>query len=456
MNDQQDFGVAFRNFMDAMSRSIPARRSEIAERLREFLGADAAQHPVVSHQFSAYDQPNVQLALEAAMDEARARGRSVEILGFTTSSSYYSVPRLQDLISGATEASAASLTYDSFLMPGDRSVPCLQLGIIMIGGADPLLIYVQGPTEHQHEPSVTVQVMTATRDKADAFFGEFRRRMSESNVYRGHSLIVRSSYRGTSVTYHPLPRISRGDLILDEATLERIERQTISFASHAKELVAAGRHLKRGVLLYGPPGTGKTLSAMYLASRMEGRTVLLTAGLGHGSLASVCAFARMLQPATVILEDVDLVAQDREHSGECSMPLLFEMLNQMDGLNEDADVLFILTTNRPEALEPALSARPGRIDQAIEVPLPDDACRERLFHLYSRGTTLRVESLDRWVSRTKGASAAFLRELMRRATLLALLDNRGALIDDRALDESMRELTLSRSLTGKFLGFAAG
>jgi cell division protease FtsH len=52
-------------------------------------------------------------------------------------------------------------------------------------------------------------------------------------------------------------------------------------------------------------------------------------------------------------------------------PLLFELLNEMDGLSEDADVIFTLTTNRPDLLEPTLAARPGRVDQATEIPLPD-------------------------------------------------------------------------------------
>ena len=57
----------------------------------------------------------------------------------------------------------------------------------------------------------------------------------------------------------------------------------------------------------------------------------------------------------------------------------------MDGLADDADLLFVLTTNRPDILEPALAARPGRIDQAIEVPPPDADCRRRLLELYGKG-----------------------------------------------------------------------
>jgi ATP-dependent Zn protease len=69
----------------------------------------------------------------------------------------------------------------------------------------------------------------------------------------------------------------------------------------------------------------------------------------------------------MVIEDVDLIARERglmQHPGQES--LLNKLLNEMDGLREDADVLFILTTNRPDQLEPALASRPGRIDQAIE------------------------------------------------------------------------------------------
>jgi hypothetical protein len=77
--------------------------------------------------------------------------------------------------------------------------------------------------------------------------------------------------------------------------------------------------------------------------------------------------ARLLQPAMVVIEDVDLIARDRgEMGGPCEEALLNKLLNEMDGLREDADILFVLTTNRPQELESALAGRPGRIDQASE------------------------------------------------------------------------------------------
>jgi ATP-dependent 26S proteasome regulatory subunit len=82
-------------------------------------------------------------------------------------------------------------------------------------------------------------------------------------------------------------------------------------------------------------------------------------------------------------------------------------------------VVFILSSNRPDLLEPALTARPGRIDQAIEFPLPDADCRRRLLALYSQGLRVADDDLEDMVGRTEGTSAAFIRELMRKAALLA-------------------------------------
>ena len=76
------------------------------------------------------------------------------------------------------------------------------------------------------------------------------------------------------------------------------------------------------------------------------------------------------------------------------------------GVGADADVIFVLTTSRADLLEPALAARPGRIDQATELPLPDAGCRWRLIQLSSTGLDLRLDDPQTVVSRTEGASAS--------------------------------------------------
>src|SRR5208283_4233238 len=146
----------------------------------------------------------------------------------------------------------------------------------------------------------------------------------------------------------------------------------------------------------------KTLTAMYLASQMKERTVIMVTGRGMALIAHACSMARGLQPAMIVIEDVDLIAEERTAQGNCNTSVLFELLNQMDGLSDDADILFLLTTNRPDILEPALAARPGRVDQAFEVPLPDAECRKRLFDLYSQGLTVKIDDMQPFIKRTEG------------------------------------------------------
>src|SRR5205823_12459021 len=177
-----------------------------------------------------------------------------------------------------------------------------------------------------------------------------------------------------------------------------------------------GLSAKKGLLFYGPPGTGKTHTIHYLASELPEHTTLLVTAEQVGLLDHYFQLARFLQPSLLVVEDVDLIARAREQMGSpCEEVLLNKLLNEMDGLREDADVIFILTTNRPDQLEPALASRPGRIDQATEFPLPDDQGRSKLVRLYSRGFELGGDLLELIVRRRKGAGPAFIKELMRRA-----------------------------------------
>ena len=123
------------------------------------------------------------------------------------------------------------------------------------------------------------------------------------------------------------------------------------------------------------------------------------------------------------------------------------------GLKEDADILFILTTNRPESLETALASRPGRIDQAIEFPLPDEEGRGKLVRLYSQGVSLSAESVAEIVRRTDGVSAAFIKELMRRTVQFHIEGNGSGEIQHEDIDGALNEMLLrGGSLNLKLLG----
>jgi ATP-dependent 26S proteasome regulatory subunit len=220
-------------------------------------------------------------------------------------------------------------------------------------------------------------------------------------------------------------------------------------------LLAAGQHLKRGLLLYGPPGTGKTHTMRYLVGRMTGYTRLVLTGRALHAIGSAAELARELQPAVIVLEDVDLVAEDRSF-GPGSSPVLFDLLDAMDGAAPDADLLFVLTTNRADLLEPALAARPGRVDVAVEIDLPDAEARERLLALYGRSLPLHLAEAEirDVVERTEGVTASFLKELLRRAMLESLHDEPheptvNAAHVMRALDDLLDSTQqLTRSLLG--------
>src|SRR5258706_402102 len=204
------------------------------------------------------------------------------------------------------------------------------------------------------------------------------------NVFRGHVITfggeVFGRDRGALLRFLDRPRLDRGELVLPPALLDGIERQVLGVARHAERLRASGQHLKRGVLLHGSPGTGKTHTIRDLLGQLPGVTAVVISVYPLRWIAEACSVARLLQPSVVVIEDVDLIAEERGHRPG-QHPMLFQLLNEMDGLAEDADVTFLLTTNRPDLLETALAARPGRIDHAAELPLPDAGARRKLIPL---------------------------------------------------------------------------
>jgi ATP-dependent 26S proteasome regulatory subunit len=156
-----------------------------------------------------------------------------------------------------------------------------------------------------------------------------------------------------------------------------------------------------------------------------------------------------------VLEDVDLVAEERS-MGPSSSPVLFDLLDAMDGAAPDADLLFLLTTNRADLLEPALAARPGRVDIAVEIALPDEVARKRLLTLYGQDVPLALtdEDVNLAVERTDGTTASFLKELIRRSVLESLHDDPAlpAVTSDhvaRALDDMLDDAqAVTRTLLG--------
>src|SRR5689334_1864804 len=318
--------------------------------------------------------------------------------------------------------------------------------------------------EYDREAAVRIEIAvpagSAGQALAESCFAELEQAVHTARSYRGKILSFEgdSNYRGRSrgVTVHRMAPVDRAAVILPERTLRLLDRNILEFVGSRAMLRRLGQSTRKGILLYGPPGTGKTHTIRYLASSLPGHTTLIITAEQVALLDSYMSLARLLQPTLVVIEDVDLIAREREEmNGPCEESLLNKLLNEMDGLKEDTDILFVLTTNRPEQLEAALAGRPGRIDQAIEVPLPDDIGRDKLVRLYGKGLPLDQSLVDEAVARTEGVSAAFIKELMRRIAQSALARDAGNSVVSADIDEALDDMLFAGGrLNVKLLGGA--
>jgi len=213
----------------------------------------------------------------------------------------------------------------------------------------------------------------------------------------------------------PLKTVSKDNIVLDQKTSDLFESNTMGFVAQVEALVKLGFSTRKGVLLYGPPGTGKTLLIRYLVGQLQGWTRFIVTPDSVALISQIMEAARWMSPSLIVIEDVDLIAESRESLGQVRPSLLNCLLNEMDGLTPESKVLFLLTTNRPDVLEPALASRPGRIDQAIEIGLPEDAERRHLLGFFSQSIPISDEVIARVSQKTSETSPAFLKELVRRA-----------------------------------------
>lgn len=454
-SEAREFAAAFQSFLEWVhaeeERGGP--RDEVVALLADFLGGEAAERSVVTRVLSAFEHVNLQTALDAW---SREPGRDVAVHGVTLPPHYGSVT-LGQLLSGEglppLRLSAPPLV-DLPNAPGS-TLACLLTALLLVTDArGRYVVMVNGPSEH--DPRLELEIAGLPVEEAQAVHARLAELRSELNVYRGHVLdVIPTPMGGVALEFGDVPATARDDVVLPEAVLARVERHALGVAIHRNALLRAGQHLKRGLLLYGPPGTGKTHTMRYLIGQLSGYTRLLLTGRALHAIGSAAELARDLQPAVLVLEDVDLVAEERDF-GPGTNSVLFDLLDAMDGAAADADLLFVLTTNRADLLEPALAARPGRVDVAVEIDLPDSDARRRLLALYGGSLPMQLSDaqIAEIVERTDGVTASFLKELLRRAVLESLADNNAKLTVTathvaRALDDLLDSTQhVTRSLLG--------
>jgi hypothetical protein len=403
--------------------------------------------------------------VQAGLDGWVADRPGAKLLGIHAAMNHDTPTMAHLFTAGPFPVELGPLQYDEVDIGEDLPARCLKNGLWLARDGDaPFAVLLSPSIKYGQTAGIHIEIAVPKGERGAAFSQEFFRQMelrvSSGRTYRGKVLSLEQQYDysglGGAVKVHRLQSVHRDDVILPEKTLALLDRNVGGFIARRDEIRKLRFSAKKGLLFYGPPGTGKTHTIHYLSSQLPEHTILLITAEQVGLIGEYFRLARFLQPALMVIEDVDLIARERtQMHNPMQEALLNKLLNEMDGLREDADVMFILTTNRPEELEPALASRPGRIDQAIEFPLPDEDGRRKLVALYSRGLLVSDELMNEVVRRTRGVSAAFIKELMRRCAQFQLESGGDTSLRQQAVDAAIEEMVfLGGTLNLKLLGGA--
>jgi hypothetical protein len=435
------------------------RRPRLQKTLLKHFGVEARDVATAGRQFPITARIDVQAAIESLLNS----GSKTELVGLNSPNSHESLTFAQMLGGPHFFVDIGPLQYDEIDIGDAAPVRCLKNGL-WIGrerGVRFAIMLAPGG-RFGFRAGVGVEVAVPAGEPGAQFSNDFFRKLeqaiSEGRTYKGRIISLEAHHHpmggGSSVKVHRLAKVKRDDVILPKTTLATLDRNVAGFMASREVLRSMQFQTRKGLLFYGPPGTGKTHTIHYLASQLPNHTTLLVTAEQVGLLGEYFRLARFLQPSIMVIEDVDLIARQRTEmrSGNEEV-LLNSLLNEMDGLREDSEVLFILTTNRPDQIEPALVSRPGRIDQAIEFPLPDEDGRAKLTRLYARNLQISEEILNLIVKRTKGVSAAFIKELMRRCAQFQIEAGAGTDLSKSSVDSALEEMlfaggTLNRRLLG--------
>jgi hypothetical protein len=449
--EQSAFVETFREFLNEVvfaQRSRGTMRTPLGDLVAEHLDAPIEKLPFVSESLPVHRLVDADLALEHLC------GTTGRLLGVAGGQQRYHEELPQLLASPHIPFDVGPVDYISAdVGPHEqRQVVAFGLRLFHVDG-EPVAVLQRSARPEIGRAQAGLEVLARSPQASGAALASIRRLMRERSVLRGQVLSFTGEQFGAGaggVTFHERPTVRADDVVLPPGTLDRVVGHVVDVGRLRQRLRASGQHLKRGVLLYGPPGTGKTLTVRHLLARSEGVTCVLLAGNSIRFITEAAELARAMQPALVVLEDVDLVAAERDRFGG-PQPLLFAVLDALDGLDGDADVAFVLTTNRADLLEPALAQRPGRVDLAVEIPLPDRAARRRLFTLYADGLPFTGPAFERAAERADGVTASFAKELVRRAVLRAVQEERD--VEDADLGAALDELLspdarLTRGLLG--------
>lgn len=450
-------GGIFVLVMIAKVRELISPR-QIGNRLRRFFGrAQFKQLQTHDKTFPGYDLGSVQRALDAYLQECCTDVRSLGACIYLTS--------LRDVLQPGQAAAGhrtSAPTFERLPVDIDREESfisnCIYVALVQPAPeATPehrqkiavLLSCIKGQAPREDDGleaaatragEVTLSIACASQHVADHFFGQIERLRRVLSIFRGKAIDARVSNGGvSSIGFKRLHRVMETDLVLPESVRQMIKGAIVDFYRYQEALRPLGVEMKRGVLFHSLPGTGKTSVSLYLAGLLPEFTICFVSGRQLLYPRELCAMARYLQPAMLVFEDIDLVAQDRDMNGLATV--LGELMNQIDGCEPNDQILFIMNTNSMDRIEEAVRNRPGRVDQIIHIPLPDKGARRQLLAYFARSVRVSDAVVDAVANATDGATPATLKEIVKRAAVGSIA--RGQNGNGSAIELSQADLLLA-------------
>ena len=223
-------------------------------------------------------------------------------------------------------------------------------------------------------------------------------------------------------------------------------KEVISYIENKEKYKQIGAEMPKGILLEGPPGTGKTLLAKAISSEtnstfisMSGSEfVELFVGMGASRVRDLFENARNNKPSIIFIDEIDAVGRQRGSGSNMANDEREQTLNQllyeMDGFNNNDDIVVIAATNRKDVLDQAL-LRPGRFDRIIRVPLPDKSSREKIIEYYLKNKNIdKPFDISSIAELTDGFSGAQIKNLINEAAILSVRNNYNTLQEQFVFD----------------------
>ena len=238
--------------------------------------------------------------------------------------------------------------------------------------------------------------------------------------------------------------------------------EVVEFLKYPKKFESVGAKIPKGVMLVGPPGTGKTMLARAVAGEANvpffsisgSEFVEMFVGVGASRVRDLFAKAKKNAPCIIFIDEIDAVGR-RRGSGmggghDEREQTLNQILTEMDGFEQGANVIVLAATNRADVLDPAL-LRPGRFDRRVNITLPDRKAREQILKLHFKEKPLDSKvDVDALAAKTAGSSGADLANIANEAAIVAARNNKKT-IDNSDVTEAFERVAIGPERKSKIM-----